>query len=159
MAISNPQWKRRTIRNYHLESDIFFKKPLIEKKRNIPYFYESDIFNLKEERNKKPLKNIKTGRCFLESGPEKERRPLKAVKVELYKETTQKDWIVTRMKPDIRKCDEDNTLAYDLTKEKPKIERNKKRRIASPKAKNVVRGKKILVDKIRENPRNTLAFH
>ena len=159
MPISNPQYKRKTIRSYHLESDIFFKKPSNENKRNIHYFYESDIFHLKEDRNKKPLKNIKTGRCFLESGPEKEKRPLKTIKVELYKETTQKDWVVSRMHPEKRKCDEDNTLAYDLTKEKPKIERKQKRKIASPKGKNVIQGKKIMPDKIKEHPRNTLAYH
>ena len=64
------------------------------------------------------------------------------------------------MKPEIRKPCEDNTLVYDLTKEKPKIERMHKRKIVSP-GKNVKeeKGKKILVDKIKPSERNTLAYH
>ena len=127
--------------------------------KKIPYFYESDIFNLKQD-NIKPQKSFKTGRCFIESGPEKEKRPAKNFIVELYKETTQKDWIVTRMKPEKRKPCEDNTLVYDLTKEKPKIERMQKRKLVSPgKNVKVEKGKKILVDKIKPSERNTLAYH
>ena len=64
------------------------------------------------------------------------------------------------MKPEKRKADADNTLAYDLSKVQPKIERNQKRRIESPGKNKIERkGKKILVEKIKEDPRNTLAFH
>ena len=80
--------------------------------------------------------------------------------VELYKETTEKEWKNYRIRPDKRKEEEDNTLAYDLTNQKPKIERAHKRRIASPGKNKIERGgKKILVDKMKENPRNTLAYH
>ena len=64
------------------------------------------------------------------------------------------------MRPVIRKVCEDNTLAFDLTNEIPKKERTQKRRIPSPGKNRIERkGKKILVDKNKENPRNTLAFH
>ena len=64
------------------------------------------------------------------------------------------------MRPQIRKPCEDNTLVYDLSKERPKIERKQKRKIVTP-GKNVKEksGKKILPDKIKEHPRNTLAYH
>ena len=64
------------------------------------------------------------------------------------------------MRPIIRKPCADNTLVYDLTKEKPKIERTQKRKIVSP-GKNVKekKRKKILPEKIKEHPRNTLAYH
>ena len=64
------------------------------------------------------------------------------------------------MRPIIRKPCADNTLVYDLTKEKPKIERTQKRKIVST-GKNVKekKGKKILPEKIKEHPRNTLAYH
>ena len=64
------------------------------------------------------------------------------------------------MRPQIRKPCEDNTLVYDLSKERPKIERKQKRKIVTP-GKNVKekREKKILPDKIKEHPRNTLAYH
>ena len=64
------------------------------------------------------------------------------------------------MKPEKRKPCEDNTLVYDLTKEKPKIERMQKRKLVSPGKKvKVEKGKKILVDKIKPSERNTLAYH
>ena len=90
---------------------------------------------------------------------EKETKPSKKIIIELYKETTQGEWNTNRMKPEIRKACEDNTLAYDLTNAKPKIERAMKRRIVSP-GKNIKerRGKKIYPDKLKEHPRNTLAY-
>ena len=108
----------------------------------------------------KPKKPIRTGRCFIESGPEKEKKPPKTFIVELYKETTQKEWNVNRMRPQIRKPCEDNTLIYDLSKEKPKIERTQKRKLVSP-GKNVkVEKKRIIhIDRIKPSERNTLAYH
>ena len=142
-----------------MESDIFNQKPSQQYIKKVHYFYDSDIFNLKENKNK-PTRNIKTGRCFIESGPEKDKKPPKNFLGTEYRETTQKDWIVARMRPQIRKPCEDNTLVYDLSKERPKIERTQKRKIVTP-GKNVKekRGKKILPDKIKEHPRNTLAYH
>ena len=155
-----PVWKRRTIRKYHLQSDIFNQKPSKLNTINKTHYYDSDIFHIKEDKNKLPKRTIKTGRCFLESEPEKEKPPSKKIIIELYKETTQDEWKTNRIKPEKRKACEDNTLAYDLTNAKPKIERAKKRRIVSP-GKNIKerRGKKIYPDKLKEHPRNTLAYH
>ena len=51
-------------------------------------------------------------------------------------------------------------MAYDLTNFKPKPERPKKRKIVSPGKNRIERkGKKILGDKNKENPKNTMAFH
>ena len=64
------------------------------------------------------------------------------------------------MKPEKRKACEDNTLAYDLTNEKKKKKKTQKRIIKFPNKNKIERkGKKILVEKIKENPRNTLAYH
>ena len=155
-----PIIKSQTIRKYHLQSDIFHQKPSEENTKNKKDYYSSDIFHLKEEKNKKPQKTVKTNRCFLESGQEKEKPNSKRINVELYKETNEKEWNVKRMKPEKRKACEDNTLAYDLTNEKPKIEKTQKRIIKFPNKNKIERkGKKILVEKIKENPRNTLAYH
>ena len=107
-----------------------------------------------------PKRTIKTGRCLLESGPEKVIPHSKKINLELYKETTEKEWKTNRIKPEKRKACEDNTLAYDLTNVKPKAERTQKRKIVSPGKNKIERkGKKILIDKNKENPRNTMAFH
>ena len=79
--------------------------------------------------------------------------------MDLMKETTEKEWNVKRMKPEKRKASCDNTLAFDLSKEPPKIERAQKRRIYPPdKNKSERKGRKIFPQKNQENPRNTLAF-
>ena len=143
-----------------MESDIFHQKPSEPNKKNNRRYFESDIFNIKEDKNKQPKKTIRTGKCFLESGPEKKLNSFRKMNVEFYKETFEKEWKTNRIKPEKRKADEDNTLAYDLTNEKPKIEKAHKRRIPSPGKNKIERkGKKILPDKIKENPRNTLAYH
>ena len=107
-----------------------------------------------------PKRTIKTGKFGLESGPEKQKRPSKIIRTDKIKETTQRDWIVYRIKPEKRRASCDNTLAYDLSNIRPKIEKTQKRRISSP-GKNRIekKGKKILVEKIKESERNTLAFH
>ena len=115
---------------------------------------------MKEDINKKPKKTVKTGRFHLESEPEKEKRPSKIIRIDLMKETTQKDWITSRMKSEKGKPCSDNTLAYDLTNAPPKIEKTQKRKIISPGKNKIERkGKKIMPEKIRESERNTLAFH
>jgi len=114
---------------------------------------------MNEEKNKIPKKTVKTGRCFVESGPEKEKRPAKTINLGLFKQTYEKEWKNYRIRPDKRKCCEDNTLAYDLTNLKPKIQRPQRRKIESPKMKTQKKGKKILVEKLKEHPRNTLAYH
>ena len=64
------------------------------------------------------------------------------------------------MKPIIRKEDSDNTLAYDLTKQPPKFEKTQKRIIRDPYKIEIERkGKKIIPDRIKEDPGNTLAYH
>jgi hypothetical protein len=76
------------------------------------------------------------------------------------KETTQKDWDTRRFKPIIRKEDSDNTLAYDLSRRPAKIEKTQKKIIRDPHPPRIERqGKKILHDRIKEDPGNTLAYH
>ena len=66
------------------------------------------------------------------------------------------------MRPIIRKEDKDNTLAYDLSKQPPKLEKTQKRFIKDPNPKKKFlagNGKKIMAEKIKEDPGNTLAYH
>ena len=49
---------------------------------------------MNEEKNKIPKKTVKTGRCFLESGPEKEKRPAKTINLGLFKQTYEKESVV-----------------------------------------------------------------
>ena len=115
---------------------------------------------MKEEKNKVEKKTVKRGRCLIESDPEKEKRPSKIYKLVLYKETEEKEWKNRRIKPEKKKADKDNTLAYDLSKEPQKVEKTQKRKIVSPGKNKIERkGKKILVEKLKEDTRNTLAFH
>ena len=120
MNAEQPRWKKKTIRNYHLESD---------------------IFHMKEEINNNQKKTVRSGRCFIESNkePQKESRPHKVFIGEQLKQTIQKDWNTNRMRPDIRKEDSDNTLAYDLTKQPPKVEKTQKRMIKDPYPKQSVK--------------------
>ncbi len=162
MNAEQPRWKKKTIRNYHLESDIFHQKPIKSNQAQIKNYYKSDIFHMKEEINNNQKKTVRSGRCFIESNkePQKESRPHKIFIGEQLKQTIQKDWNTNRMRPDIRKEDSDNTLAYDLTKQPPKVEKTQKRMIKDPYPKQSVKqGKKILAERLKEDPGNTLAYH
>ena len=128
----------------------------------IKNYYKSDIFHFNEDKDNHPKKTVRTGRCFIESGkqPEEIKRPNKIYKRKELIETTQKDWNTNRMRPIIRKEDSDNTLAYDLTQQPNKIEKTQKKMIKNPHQKEFVKqGKKILPEKNKEDPRNTLAYH
>ena len=117
---------------------------------------------MKEDKDNNTKKTVRSGKCFIESNkePQKEVRPHKIFKGEQLKTTIQKEWNINRMRPDIRKEDADNTLAYDLSRQPPKGERTQKRMIKDPHAKqNVRQGKKILHDRMKEDPGNTLAYH
>ena len=64
------------------------------------------------------------------------------------------------MRPIIRKEDSENTLAYDLTKQPPKLEKTQKKMIKDPYTIQLERkGKKIITERIKEDPGNTLAYH
>ena len=96
----------------------------------------------------------------MESGIEPEKRPNKIIRGEQLKESKQKEWNTNRMRPGIRKEDSDNTLAFDFTRKPPKFEKTQKRKIQEPLPKqNVRQGKKILTERIKEDPGNTLAYH
>ena len=128
----------------------------------IKNYYKSDIFHFNEDTNNHPKKTIRSGKCFIESGkePEKKLRPNKIFRGEQLKESSQKEWNTNRMRPIIRKEDSDNTLAYDLTKQPPKVEKTQKRMIKDPYPKQSVKhGKKILAERLKEDPGNTLAYH
>ena len=128
----------------------------------IKNYYKSDIFHFNEDTNNHPKKTIRSGKCFIESGkePEKKLRPNKIFKGEQLKESTQKEWNTNRMRPIIRKEDSDNTLAYDLSRVPPKFEKTQKRKIQEPNPNKITGyGKKILTEKIKEDPGNTLAYH
>ena len=157
-----PRWKKRTIRDYHLESDIFNQKPVKVNQTQVKNYYKSDIFHFNEDKSNNPKKTIKSGKCYIESGkePEKKERPHKIIRGEQLKETFQKDWNTKRMRPIIRKEDSDNTLAYDLTKQPPKLEKTQKKLIKDPYTIQLERkGKKIIPERIKEDPGNTLAYH
>ena len=130
----------------------------------IKNYYKSDIFHFNEDKNNRPKKTIRSGKCFIESGkePEKKIRPNKILKGEQLKESTQKEWNTKRMRPIIRKEDPDNTLAYDLIRLPPKLEKAQKRPIKEPNPQKKLftgYGKKIMAEKIKEDPGNTLAYH
>ena len=128
----------------------------------IKNYYKSDIFHFNEDTNNHPKKTIRSGKCFIESGkePEKKLRPNKIFRGEQLKESSQKEWNTNRMRPIIRKEDSDNTLAYDLSRVPPKFEKTQKRKIQEPNPnKRTGYGKKILTEKIKEDPGNTLAYH
>ncbi len=128
----------------------------------IKNYYKSDIFHLNEEKKNLPKKSVRTGKCLYESGkqPEKEIRPQKKINRTLLKETTQKEWNVKRMRPEKRKADSNNTLAYDLSNQPVKFEKTQKRMIKEPYSQHFgKKGKKIMIEKSREDPGNTLAYH
>ena len=159
MIQEQPRWKKRTIRNYHLESDIFNQKPKKTNQTQIKNYYKSDIFHFNDDKDI-PKKTIRSGKCFLESGKEPEKRPNKIIRGEQLKETTQKDWNTNRMRPGIRKEDSDNTLAFDLSRLPPRFIKTQKRKIQEPLPKKSVRqGKRIMTERIKEDPGNTLAYH
>ena len=58
------------------------------------------------------------------------------------------------------KEDKENTLAYDLSNSKPQLEKSQKR-IFPNKNKEEVKGKgqRILANRLKEDPGNTLAYH
>ena len=96
----------------------------------------------------------------MESGKEPEKRPNKIIKGEQLKESRQKDWNTNRMRPEIRKEDSDNTLAFDLSRQPCKFERTQKRKIQEPLPKQSIRqGKRIMAERIKEDPGNTLVYH
>ena len=133
-------------------------------KTQIKDYYPSDIFHFNEDKNNRPKKTIRSGKCFIESGkePEKKSRPNKVLKGVQLKESTQKEWNTNRMRPIIRKEDKDNTLAYDLSNQPQKSEKTQKRFIKDPNPKSKFlagKGKKIMAEKIKEDPGNTLAYH
>ena len=154
--------KKKTIRSYHLESDIFHQKPVQTNQTQIKNYYKSDIFHFNEDKNNHPKKTVRSARYLIESGqePEKKLRPNKVFKGEQLKETIQKDWNTNRMRPIIRKEDSENTLAYDLSKCPAKKEKTQKRKIKEPLPKESGRqGKTIITERIKEDPGNTLAYH
>ena len=117
---------------------------------------------MKEDKDNNIKKTVRSGKCFIESNkePQKEPRPHKIFRGEQLKQSIQKDWNTNRMRPDIRKEDSDNTLAYDLSRQPPKLERTQKRMIKDPNPKQEVKqGKKLFHDKLKEDPGNTLAYH
>ena len=113
-----------------------------------------------KDSNIKIKKTIRTDKCLKESEKEEEKRPSKKFHSELYAETEQKNWNTNRMKPDRRKEDPDNTLAYDLSNQPVKFCKTEKKIIKDPYPKKIIRqGKKIMSEKIKEDPGNVLAYH
>ena len=162
--VEKVEWKKKTIRNYHLESDIFHQKPTNQnEKKETKNYYKSDIFNLKEDKDNNENKQVRKGKrrnIEINKKSEKEKKPNKKYNPQIFNQTFEKEWNTKRIKPEKRKEDPDNPLAYDLTKEPPKVERTHKKMIKdhNPK-KSVKQGKKLLKDPNKEDPRNTLAFH
>ena len=154
--------KKRPIRSYHLESDIFhFKTPLNNRERKIKTYNNSDIFFLKNETQiqtkKKPVKRDLYSESNYQGKPEKKTKTYLNIQA---RETTQKDVKTKRFMPEKRREDKENTLAYDLSGSKPQLEKPQKRLFPNTNREKAERkGKKILTEKIKEDPGNTLAYH
>ena len=160
---AKPQFrKKRPIRSYHLESDIFHTKPNNNEQRKIKTYYNSDIFFVKNETQKQTKKKPVKRDLYSESSnhqanPERKTKTYLNIQA---KETTQKDVRTKRFMPEKRKEDKENTLAYDLSNSKPQIERPQKRIFPNKKKEEEKgKGKRILVERLKEDPGNTLAYY
>ena len=141
------KWKKRTIRSYHLESDIFNQKPSNDNMVKVKNYNNSDIFHLKGK-DMGTKKTIKTAKYLMESEKEEDKKPSKQFHSELYAETEQKNWNTNRMRPEKRKEDPNNTLAFDLTNQPIKFLKTEKKIIKDPHPKKDIKnGKKIFKKK------------
>ena len=93
-------------------------------------------------------KTIKTAKYLMESEKEEDKKPSKQFHSELYAETEQKNWNTNRMRPEKRKEDPNNTLAFDLTNQPIKFLKTEKKIIKDPHPKKDIKnGKKFFKNK------------